>query len=152
VKRLLCALALAGCAHSPGPLANRPHAALTLLPVAGLDSEEENLLEDALCQGLVEANGGDVSCPSSTRQVLDLERERALATGNFAAADKAAEQATQVGENVRAQVSREGEQWLLAVSYAESPEGKPLATQNISASSFDQLVERSTEAARSLLR
>ena len=149
---LAMALSLAGCAHAAGPVVSRPHAPVTLLPIAGVSADQAGVLEDAICQGLVDANGGDVSCPSSVRQVLALQRQRALATGDAAAADRVVEQSMLIGENVRAQVAREGENWALTLSYAEAPDTPAKASKKISASSFEELVERSTEAAHALLR
>lgn len=149
---LAMALSLAGCAHAAGPLANRKHASLTLLPISGVVADQAAVLEDAICQGLVDGNGGDVSCPSSVRQVLALQRQRALATGDVTAADQVVEQSMLMGENVQAQVAHEGEDWALTLSYAEAPDTPAKATQKISARSFEELVERATEAAHALLR
>lgn len=155
MKRLLAGalLALASCAHggSSAQLASRPHAPLALVGPEGLSDDQEPVLEDALCQALVESNHGDVSCPSATRVALALARNRAEATGDRHAADQAMQAAqTQLAQQVHAVVTRDGEKLVLTLDFTDS--GKPIAHRQVTAKSFEDLVSAAPDAARSLLQ
>lgn len=156
MRRLLGALLLlAGCAHGAGgsgaAVRTRPHAPLKLLPITGLGAEQTPVLEGAICQGLVDGNGGDVACPESTRQALEVARMRALATANTEGGDAMLEEIQKVAAQVEAAVTREGADYVLSLSYRAGPGTPPAATRTLKASSFDALVERSTAEARALL-
>ena len=150
---LLGAVLVAGCAHGGKGAAvhSRPHAPLTLVAVTGLLETEEPVLEGAICQGLVEGNGGDVACPDSTRQALEVARMRSLATSDSAQADATLAEVQRATAQVLAVVSREGESYVLSLQYRPRPDAPPSAQRTFKASSFEALVEGSTGEARALL-
>lgn len=155
LRAALLLLALAGCAHgSQGTSAHlgaRPHAPLSLTGIQGVTDEQAPLLEDSLCQALVEANHGDVSCPSARRAALDLARMRTMTSGDSTIADQAVEAVTAEEARVDAVVSRAGEQWVLQLQFLPKGATAAEAKQTLSAGSYEDLVQRAPAAAKALL-
>jgi hypothetical protein len=150
---LLGLLALGGCAHGGkgAGVRSHPHAPLTLVSVSGLSETQEPVVEGAICQGLVDGNGGDVACPESTRQAMEVARMRGMATSDTSAAEAMAANLERPSAQVSAEVTREGEAYLLTLQYRGAPGVAPTAQRTFRASSFEALVEGATGEARALL-
>ena len=153
MKHLLAVslLALAGCAHGGGVnLPAQPHAPLGLEGPTGLDDQQEEVLEGAICQAMVEVNKGDVDCPSARRATLELARSRALMTGTEG---PSVEMATaRVPHHLTAAVTKSGGEFVMKLDYFETVDGKPKASSQLSEGTFDDLVLKSPDAVKALLQ
>jgi hypothetical protein len=154
VKRALLALALvtAGCAHGGGGvgLPTQPHQPLGLEGPSGVDDQQAQVLESALCQALVEVNHGDVDCPSARRAALDLARSRALMTNGEAPSVEMATARTP--HHVLAEVSKSGADFTLKLTYFDAVDGQPKASSQLTQGSFDDLVVKAPDQAKALLQ
>ena len=158
MKRVLLALAVlaTGCAHggvtSTGAagLAGKPHAPLGLDALVGVDEQQDPVLESTLCQSLVELNHGDVECPSSRRATRELARTRAMIN----AADTAVPEnlTQQTPHHVTATLSHAGTDFVLKLDYFDAADGASKASAQVTASSFDELVQKAPDAAKALLQ
>ncbi len=156
MKRALWTLALvaSGCAHGgvsttgSAKLAGQPHAPLGLDVLQGLDEQQAPVLEGSLCQAMVEANHGDVACPSAQRAAVDVARTGVMMNGG----SDAAAVPERLAHHVLASVSPSGTEWVLKLDYFDTADGQPKASAQLTAASFDELVQKSPDAVKALLQ
>jgi hypothetical protein len=123
-----------------------------LRPVEGLEEQQNSLLESAVCQGLVEGNGGGVQCPEAVHQALEVARFRAQVTGDTQGLDQMAHVTDSSNLVVMPKVDRAEGAWSLELSLTgPSKENAELGRVRVSAPSFEELVSRAGPAAKSLL-
>ena len=115
-------------------------------------SEDRNqLIEQALCQGLFDAGQAEVTCPDTIRAAVAATRQQALLKGespNLEVIDRV----EALPRRVIGRLSMAGDRYLLELELVETQGGKVLKQQNAKSRTFEGLVDLATQAGQVLLQ
>ncbi len=141
-----------GCQHSK-PVSSQAHdqTPVALTQIQGLEGDQRSMLESALCQGLVEAHSGDVTCPQGLEEAMAMARQRHLNDPRTPDGSELVHEANTIPRLVVAKVVPQGSQWLLDLNLLRRSDQTVLSHRQLKTESFDSLALQAASEARLLL-